>query len=206
MEKVILKAQMRTDSPKKVRLEGFIPGVLNQSDLTSTSVQFEKTALNKIISLHGSNAKIYVELGKDEKFGFIKEIQKNPLDRKIIHVAIQLVSKDQEIKMHIPIVFHGREELEHRLLLLQVMKSDIEVTGKTANLPDSVIVDVSKMEAGDTVTASLMNLPKEVKVHDADNEIYAVIKLTKEVIEEEPVVGEAEAAATAAAAAVVTPV
>lgn len=202
MEEVILKAQLRTDSPKKVRLEGFIPGVLNQSDLTSTSVQFEKTSLNKIVSMHGSNAKIYVEIGNDKKFGFIKEIQKNPLDRKIIHIAIQLVSKDQEVKMMIPILFHGREEIEHRLLQIQVMKAEIEVTGKPASMPDSVIVDVSKMEAGDTVTASLMNLPAEIKVHDAADEIYAVIKIPKEVVEEEPIVGEVEAAATAAAAEV----
>jgi large subunit ribosomal protein L25 len=186
MEEIILKTMLRTDSPKKVRLAGFIPGVLNESDLTSTSVQFVGTELNKIISKHGSNAKIWVDLGTEKKFGFIKEIQKSAVDRKIIHIAIQLVSKDQEIKMLIPIAYHGREELEHRQLQLHVYKAEIDVSGKPANMPDVIIVDISKKESGDTITSADLNLPTSIKLLDAEDEIYAVIKAVKEVIEEEP--------------------
>jgi len=186
MEEIILKTMLRTDTPKKVRLAGFIPGVLNESDLTSTSVQFVGTELNKIISKHGSNAKVWVTIGDDKKFGFIKEVQKSPLDRKIIHIAIQLVSKDKEIKMLIPISFHGREELEHRELQLQVIKTEIDVTGKAVLMPDVIIADVSKKELGDTVTAADLNISADIKNLDADDEIYAIIKAIKEVVEEEP--------------------
>jgi len=192
MEEIILKTMLRTDTPKKVRLAGFIPGVLNESDLTSTSVQFVGTELNKIISKHGSNARVWVTIGEDKKFGFIKEVQKSPVDRKIIHIAIQLVSKDQEVKMQLPISYHGREELEHKQLQVQIYKAEIDVSGKAVLMPDVLIVDVSKMELGDTVTAANLNIPKEIKIHDAENEIYAVIKAIKEAIEEEPVVAEGE--------------
>jgi len=201
MEEIILKTMLRTDTPKKVRLAGFIPGVLNESDLTSTSVQFVGTELNKIISKHGSNAKVWVTIGKDKKFGFIKEVQKSPLDRKIIHIAIQLVSKDQEIKMQLPISYHGREELEHKQLQVQVYKAEIDVSGKPVLMPDVIIVDVSKKELGDTITAADLNISAEIKIHDAENEIYAVIKAIKEVVEEEP----EEAAATDVLESVVTP-
>jgi len=192
---------LRTDTPKKVRLAGFIPGVLNESDLTSTSVQFVGTELNKIISKHGSNAKVWVTIGDDKKFGFIKEVQKSPLDRKIIHIAIQLVSKDQEIKMQLPISYHGREELEHKQLQVQVYKAEIDVSGKPVLMPDVIIVDVSKKELGDTITAADLNISADIKIHDADDEIYAVIKAIKEVVEEEP----EEAAATDVIESVVTP-
>jgi len=193
---------LRTDTPKKVRLAGFIPGVLNESDLTSTSVQFVGTELNKIISKHGSNAKVWVTIGDDKKFGFIKEVQKSPLDRKIIHIAIQLVSKDQEIKMQLPISYHGREELEHKQLQVQVYKAEIDVSGKAVLMPDVIIVDVSKKELGDTITAADLNISAEIKIHDAENEIYAVIKAIKEVVEEEP----EEAAAADVLESVVAPV
>jgi len=186
MEEIILKTMLRTDTPKKVRLAGFIPGVLNESDLTSTSVQFVGTELNKIISKHGSNAKVWVTIGDDKKFGFIKEVQKSPLDRKIIHIAIQLVSKDQEIKMQLPISYHGREELEHKQLQVQVYKAEIDVSGKPVLMPDVIIVDVSKKELGDTITAADLHIAAEIKIHDAEDEVYAVIKAIKEVVEEEP--------------------
>ena len=197
MEEIILKTMLRTDTPKKVRLAGFIPGVLNESDLTSTSVQFVGTELNKIISKHGSNAKVWVTIGDDKKFGFIKEVQKSPLDRKIIHIAIQLVSKDKEIKMLIPISFHGREELEHRELQLQVIKTEIDVTGKAVLMPDVIIADVSKKELGDTVTAADLNISADIKNLDADDEIYAIIKAIKEVVEEEPEEAAADVLETA---------
>ena len=186
MEEIIIKAMERSEKPKKVRNAGFIPGVLNGPGTTSTSVQFETVALNKIIVKHGMNAKIWVELGADKKFGFIKEIQKHPVKEKITHIAIQLVSKDQEVKMHLPINFHGHAELEHRLLQVQVYKPEIEVSGKAALMPDMVVVEVSKKEIGDNVTAIDFNLPSGIKILDAENEIYAVVKAIQEKIVEEP--------------------
>ncbi len=185
MEIAILKAMERSEEPKIVRKAGFIPGVLNESGSASTSVKFEMAAMNKIISKHGMNAKVWVELGAEKKFGFIKEIQRHAVEDKIIHVTIQLVSKDKEIKMQLPINFHGNAELEHRSLQLQVYKSEVEVTAKAALMPDGVIVDVSGKESGENITAGNLNLPPEIKILDAADEIYAVIKAIKEEIAEE---------------------
>ena len=186
MEDIILKAMARSESPKKVRNAGFIPGVLNGPGTTSISVQFETLTLNKIIAKHGSNAKLFVELGAKKKFGFIKEVQRNPVEGKVIHIAIQLISKDQDVKMQLPITFHGHAELEHRLLQVQVYKSEIEVAGKAALMPEVVVVDVSEKESGENITAVDFHLPKEIKIHDPEHEIYATIKAIKKEIVEEP--------------------
>jgi len=180
MEIAILKAMERSEDPKKVRKAGFIPGVLNEAGSAATSVKFETSVLNKIIAKHGINAKVSVELGAEKKFGFIKEIQRQAVEDKIIHVTIQLVSKDQEVKMQLPINYHGHAELEHRSLQLQVYKSEVEVTAKAALMPDGVIVDVSGKESGENITAVNFNLPPEIKILDAADEIYAVIKAVKE--------------------------
>lgn len=186
MEEVVLKAEHRTEDVKKVRKAGFIPGVLHEHDATSTSVQFDSGSLNKIVTRHGHNAKIWVTLDKEKKFGFIKEIQYHPVEGKIIHIAMQIVSKDQEVKMLLPIVFHGRDALEVKRLHLQVVKSEIEVVGKTVLMPDSVVVDVDQKELGDTVTAADIKLPKKVKSLDSETEIYAIVKAVKEIAVEEP--------------------
>jgi len=186
MEETVLKTMARTDNPKKVRDAGFIPGVLNGPGTESTSVQFETAVLNKILSKHGSNAKIWVEMDGDKKFGFIKEVQRRPMDRNVIHVAIQLVSADQEVKMQLPLSFHGRDELEHRQLQVHVLKSEIDVTGRTALMPDSVSIDVSSKELGDTITANDFVLPEGIVRHDSEQEIYAVIRNVKGKFDEEP--------------------
>ena len=184
MEDTILKATLRTDNPKKIREAGFTPGVLNGPGTASASVQFDTSALNKVIVNHGSNAKLWVDIDGDKKYGFIKEVQKSPVDRKVLHVAILLVSKDQEVKMMLPIYYHGRDELEHRMLQVQVNRNEIEAMGRTILMPDSVSVDVSKMELGDIILAGNFHLPEGIKILDPENEQYAHIKPLKRVLEE----------------------
>ncbi len=185
MEESVLKATTRSEKPKKVRDTGFIPGVLNGANASATSVQFEGSAMNKVISSHGDNAKIWVELDNTKKFGFIKEVQRFPMDGRLMHITIQLVTEDQEIKMQLPISYYGLEELEKGLLQVQVFKPEVQVFGKAVLMPDVVEVDVAKKALGDNITASDFALPKELKVLDAEDEAYAGIKAMKEVVVEE---------------------
>ncbi|ATW26157.1 50S ribosomal protein L25 [Candidatus Formimonas warabiya] len=190
MEKVILKAIERIEKPRKVREAGFIPGVLYGEGSKATSVKFEASALKRILAKHGSNAKVWVSMDENEKFGFIKEVQKHPVEGNVIHLDVQLVSRDQEIKLQLPISFIGIEELEHRMLLLQVYKSEIEVVGRTNLMPNVVVVDVSNKEMGDAITFRDFDLDNQIRINDSKDEIYAVIKANKEQPAEEPTENE----------------
>ncbi|MCY1713133.1 50S ribosomal protein L25 [Caproiciproducens galactitolivorans] len=176
MKEIILNAMERNEKTKKVRNEGFVPGVLNGPGAASTSVKFESAALNKIIAKEGPNAKLWVALGDRKEFGFIKEVQKHPVEDRIQHVAIQLVEKDQTVKMKLPVSFLGQSELENRLLQLQVVKAEIEVEGQAALIPNEAVADISEKTSGENVTGVDFKLPSEIKILDSEEEIYAVIK------------------------------
>jgi len=190
MEEIIIKAMERTEKPNKVRNAGFIPGVLSGPGKTSTSVQFESAVLNKIIAKHGANAKLWVVLGDKKHFGFINEVQRHPVENKIIHISIQLVTKDQNVKMQLPIIYSGHFELVNKLLQIKVCKSAIEVIGNAALIPDEVTVDVSEKKAGENITSIDLHLPTGIKILEPENEIYAVIKAVKEEVVAEEVVTE----------------
>ena len=185
MEEIVLKADARTEKPNKVRREGFIPGVLNGPGTASVPVKFDGTAIGKVIAKHGEHAKLWIDFDNNKKYGFLKEIQRDPVEPKILHVSVQLVARDQLVKAHLPIVIQGHAELEHKLLQLQIQKAVIEVEGKAAVVPEEVTVDVSGMELGKTITAADFHLPEGVKVLDPENETYAVIKQVKEEVPEE---------------------
>ncbi|WP_283607359.1 50S ribosomal protein L25 [Faecalispora anaeroviscerum] len=197
MEEIALKAVIREEKPKKVRREGFIPGVLNGPGTASTPVQFESTDLNKMIARHGTSTKLWVMLGSEKKFGFMKELQRNPVDGKPLHVSIQMTSENQDIKMQLPIQFHGHGDLEHNLLQLQVYRSEAEVEGKAALIPDEIVVEVSDKKAGEGVTAADFHLPEGVRTIDPEGEVYAVIKAVRAVVADDA--EETEAAAEGAA-------
>lgn len=180
MEEVILKAMERVEKPKKVREGGFVPGVLYGEGTKATSVKFEASALKKILAKHGFNAKIWVLLNETKKFGFIKEVQKHPVEGKVIHIDVQLVSQDQEIKLQIPISFTGAEELERQMNVLQIYKSTVEVVGKASLMPNVIVVDVSNKNVGDAITFPDFGLDPEIKNNDGEGEIYGVIKVKQE--------------------------
>lgn len=193
MAETILNAYERTVT-KKFRETGFIPGVLygdSDSIANTTPVKFQTTVLTKILKQHGSNAKIWINYGNKKSFGFIKEVQKHPLEGNVIHIDVQLVSQNHEVKMHLPISFKGKENLEQRRLVLNVTKSEIDVFGKASLMPDIVEIDVSEKEIGDTLTLNDFTLDPGIKITDNKGEIYGTITYIKEQAEEEPVVTEA---------------
>jgi len=182
MEEIALKAVIRKDKPKKVRREGFIPGVLNGPGTASTPVQFESGGLNKVIARHGTSAKLWVMLGGEKKFGLLKEVQRHPVDGNAVHVSVQMISEDQDVKMQLPIVFHGHGELEHDLLQLQVYHSEVEVEGKATLIPDEIVTEVSGKKTGESITAADFHLPAGVRLIAPEGEIYAVIKPVRTVV------------------------
>lgn len=189
MNTATLRAMERTEKPKKLRKTEFVPGVLNGPGTVSVPVKFQIAALNKIVTKHGINAKVWVEYGDEKKFGLMKEVQKHPVSGQIIHAAIQLIPTDQEIKMQVPLQFHGNEALEKKMMQLLILKSEMEVTGEAAKIPGVLVVDASEMTTGDNVTAAHFDLPATIKILDAEDEIYAMIKDVRETapdIEEEP--------------------
>lgn len=185
MEEIVLNALERTEGSKKLRANGFIPGVIyGDSVKEAASVKFEELPLKKVLAQHGQNAKVWIKHGDDKKLGFIKEIQRHPVTDKIIHVDVQLVSKNHEIKLQLPIIFKGEQALVSKQLQLQVHKAEIDVLGKMDLMPDAVTIDVAGKQLGDTVTANDFNLDKQIKITDKEDEIYASVTQLKEQVVE----------------------
>ncbi|MBU3143341.1 50S ribosomal protein L25 [Clostridium sp. CF012] len=186
MEKVILDAFERIPGNKKFKEDGFIAGVIYGDKIKEAiPVKFELVPLKKILGKHGSNAKVWVKYGEDKKFGFVKAIQRHPVSAIINHIDVQIVSLDQEIKLQLPLSFKGEANLLDNQLQLQVQKSDIDVTGIMALMPDAVSVDVAEKKLGDTITIKDFDLDKKIKITDEEDQVYAVIVQVKEQVAED---------------------
>ena len=188
MEKVILNAFERTITNKKFKEEGFIAGVFYGGNTKeATVVKFETVELKKILGKHGSNAKVWIKYADEMQFGFVKEIQRHPVSAMINHIDIQLVSKDQEIKVQLPITFKGEENIIDNLLQLNIYKAEIDVFGNLQIMPDGVSIDVSQKKLGDTITIKDFDLDDKIKITDKEDEVYAAVVQKKGIVEDEPV-------------------
>ena len=197
MGETILNASARPKQSGRFREKGFLPGVIYGANIANAiSVKFETKPLRKVIAKHGDNAKVWVLHDNDKKFGFIKEVQRDVVSGQIRHIDVQIVSKDQEIKLVIPIVFQGVEALVRLGLQLQVYKPETTVSGTMDLMPNAIHVDVSEMQLGDSITADKFGLDEQLNMLDPEDTVYGVI-INIPVFEEEEEEEETEIGAEA---------
>ena len=176
MEEVKLQATERINKRGKFKESGFVPGVLyGDGTEGSAAVKFETSELVRILTAHGANAKVSVVYNKNKNPGMIKEIQREPVSGRIIHVDVQIMSKEHVQSFKVPLVFVGEGELKNRLLALKVHKNEVNLNGTLNMMPESIEIDVSQKALGDKITLKDFKLNKKIKVEDAEEEIYAAV-------------------------------
>ncbi len=179
MEKIIIKALERSKKTGKFKEQGFVPGVLYGEGMDApASVKFEAAVIKNLLAKHGSNAKIWVDYNGTEKFGFVKATQSDALSNKLIHLDIQVIAKDQKMKIQIPIRFIGEEALKEKDLELHISKHEVTVTGDMNKMPESIDVDVSNLEMGGQVTYDDFKLDESL-VTDEKDLAYGVVNHLK---------------------------
>jgi large subunit ribosomal protein L25 len=174
----------RDEKPNKVRKEGFIPGVVYGKGMGSKSVKLDPKELKRLLQEHARNAKVKVKIGNEVKECILKELQKDTLSGQILNVELQSIHSDDMIKLKVPVIFHGKDELAARQELLQEYAPEVEITGKANIMPEHVVVDVRERKAGEKITVKDIKVGDGIKLLNDENEIIAVITEIKEYTEE----------------------
>lgn len=186
MTKSLLRVTERTDKLKKTRNEGFVPGIIYGRDLDeSMPIKFEELELQKVLRAQGLSPIMPIMMDGEKRQVLIKEVQRNPVRGNIIHVDLQAIAADEEIRTTIPVIFTGREEIERQGLLLEVYLLEIEVAGPADAIVDSIAIDISEKGEGDTVNMQDIELDPRISAITPADEVLAVITMPRMEVEED---------------------
>jgi len=209
MSKTILNAQMResvgTNKAKKLRQQKLVPGILYGTDYENTNIVFDEIQLAKFLQTNAKGSTATVLLDGEEIFAIVREVQKDPLKRTPLHIDFQALRSDEKIRITVPFVFSGRENLAETLIL-QEFVSGVEIQVLPKDLIDRVEIDISFKEYGDTMTIGELEIAENEDIEilsDYSAQIYSIIEADvfeepeteEEALEEEEapeVVGEGE--------------
>lgn len=182
-----LKVLERAEKPHVSRREGFTPGVIFGGGIKEgISIKFEIGQFNKILKHRVQNARLQLVLGDTTRFCLVKDVQKEVLSGKILHVGFQAVSENEIVKLKIPINYEGVGSLEAQKLLLLTNEMEIELEGALSLLPESISVEVGDKKAGDKVLVSDLKLNSGIKTPRMDEStILAAVTAHKETVDEE---------------------
>jgi large subunit ribosomal protein L25 len=210
-EQIKLSATSRTEKgkgvAKRLRREGKLPAVVYGHKTDPIALTIDSKQLLKLIVEGKSEHKLFglsIEgNGKPiEKIVMIKELQIHPLKRNFLHVDFFEVAMDEEITLSLVIKLVGEAPGVEMGGMLQQVRRDIEIKCLPSQIPDTVEIDVSALNIGDSVHLNDIQLPEGIKVlDDADLTIATVLApVVEKEVEPEEVEGELEEEAAAAEA------
>ncbi|MBW1853343.1 MAG: 50S ribosomal protein L25/general stress protein Ctc [Deltaproteobacteria bacterium] len=210
-EQLKLSATVRKEKGKgvagRLRQKGMLPAVVYGHKTPSTPLLIDSKQLRQAIAGGKGESKLFSLLIEEngepkEKTVMIKELQIHPLKRHYLHVDFFEVAMDEEITIPLPIKLLGEAEGVKIGGVLQQVRRELEIRCLPSNIPDSLEVDVSSLNIGDSIHLKDVQLPPGIKVsEDADLTIATLLSPTveKEVAEEVPAEeGEEEKAAAEA--------
>ena len=197
MATVSLNADARDSKGKgaarSLRSQGQVPAVIYGHGRDPQPLALNARDLDKMLShIQAESTVIEVTVGGHTAKTLIREIQRHPIKRQILHVDFQALVAGEKVTVSIPIVLLGIPEgvrLEGGVLDQTLREIEIEVD--PSNIPDHVEYDVTNMVIGDSVHISDLKVPEGVEVIDDPETSVAVLAAPRAVIEETPAVAEA---------------
>ncbi|RME21413.1 MAG: 50S ribosomal protein L25 [Deltaproteobacteria bacterium] len=206
MEVPVLKVTKREVTGKedatRLRKQGLVPAVCYGAGKAPMHFALAAGDLRKILQGgRGLNSLIKIEGADEERTVFVQEIQRHPVDRHWVHVDFLYVDPQKPVVRRVPVELEGRPEGVKLGGVLQVARRDIRVECLPSIVPEKIVIDVSKLQIGDSIHVEDVEMPEGVKaVFERNYTICAVVAPTEEEKPAEQAAAGAEEPAAGAAA------
>lgn len=192
-----LSAQARTGTGKGVartlRREGLVPGVIYGPARAAQALTVSGRDLELLLEhIAAENTVIELSLDGTTSPTLIREIQRDPIRRNVIHVDFQELVAGEKVTVYIPLVMQGIP-LGVRAsggILNQVMQ-EVECEVDPTSMPSRIVVDVTELAIGHSVHVSDIAVPEGLEILDDPELTVAVVSAPRAQEEEAAPEGEA---------------
>lgn len=183
MDAIALSSTHRTPGGKgvarRLRAEGRLPAVLYGYGVEApTHLSLDPKELDKALANpKGLNAVFTVEVDGKAHNVLVRELQRHPVSRKILHLDLVAADLDKPRVTFVPVDVTGKSIGVVTGGRLRKPYREVKLRAKPGDVPASIVVDITNLDHGDGVMASELNLPEGVEpVFDRD---YVVVKVLK---------------------------
>ena len=199
MAEVTLEVQNRDDAGKgvarKLRAQGQIPAVVYGGHRDPAKITVDRKAIAELIhkSEHGVRSIFLLKMAgtEQQRHAMIKDIQMDPISRKMKHIDFVRVMMDEKIKTTVPIHIVGIAQGVKEGGILDWHIREVRVECFPNQIPDKIDIDVSDLNTHDFRCIKDLPLPEGVRVlDDGERNIVGITHAKAEVVAVEAVVAE----------------
>jgi large subunit ribosomal protein L25 len=172
-------------SSRRLLRDGKVPAVVYGLDQDTVSVAVQWPDLRAALTTDaGLNALITLSVDGQEDLTIVKDLQRDPVRREVVHVDFLRVSRDVEIEVEVPIVLEGHaEQVEREDGTVSHLLFTLAVYAKPGAIPNELTVDVTNMELHDSIRVGDLTLPSGVRTEVDEDEVIVSAQISRETIE-----------------------
>jgi large subunit ribosomal protein L25 len=190
MDEVVIQANRREVLGKKVgvlRREGKLPAVVYGSKIESIPITLDMREASQTLEKLSPSALVVVDVDGEQHYTLVRDKQRNPVRRSIIHVDFQAVSLTEKVRADLNINLVGvAPAIETYLGIVVPSLEQLSIESLPKDLPDKIDVDISGlMEIGDSILVRDLVVPDGVEIlSDPEDVVVVVIAQAAEEVEE----------------------
>lgn len=198
MSEIKLATETRTDfgkgAARRVRRENKVPGVLYGHGTEPVHVTLPGHEL--LLALRTPNVLLSLDIEGKNELAIPKAVQRDAIKGSLVHVDLLLVKRGEKVTVEVVIETEG--ELAPGTFLVENVLNTLSVETEATHIPESVTVSIEGLEAGASILAKDIALPKGTTlVTDADAVAIQILAAQAEEPAAEAAEGEAAEGAEA---------
>ena len=171
---------------RSLRSSGRIPAVIYGHGRDPQPLSIDTRELEKLLS-HISAENTVIDLNVDGRSSrtLIREIQRHPFKRQILHVDFQELVAGEKVIVRVPVILMGVPagvRMDGGVLDQTLRELEVEVD--PANIPNHIEVDVTELHIGSSVHVSDITLPEGVEVVGDEDASVCVVSAPRAAVEE----------------------
>lgn len=186
-EKVVVKAEKREgrgkNDSRRLRVENKIPVSIYGGGEDAVAVVVDLKDLAAILRTDtGVNTVFSLDIaGVGAHDVIFQERQIDPLKGRLLHADLRRIKKGEKLEMTVPIHIVGEAPgLQEEGAVINQPLHEIKILVDPANVPDAIEVDVSNLNAGESIHVSDLKVGRGIEFHEPPETVLASIVIVKE--------------------------
>jgi large subunit ribosomal protein L25 len=196
-----LIAEIREDQGKgasrRLRRSGKVPAIIYGAGRPPRQLTFDHNRVIQQLENESFYSSILnIKVGEKSQAAIVKDIQRHPAKRIIMHMDFQRIVEGEKIKMNVPIHYLNAEEsigVKQEGGSVSQLVNDVEVSCLPKDLPVYFEVDIAELKLNEMLHLSDIKVPEGVEIpelaqgpeHDHAIVSIQLIKVVEEVEETE---------------------
>ena len=168
MSKQTLNAKVRTASgktaAKKLRQVGSIPAVMYNDKGEATMLEVNEVEFNKIWRTITPTTSINLVVDGKENLALIKDTEYNIRTDKVLHADFFVPAADEKLVMKVKVHFSGTPAGVLKGGFKKERNNEIKVKACIADLPETIVADISNINASEALRVKDLQLDKNVEI------------------------------------------